>query len=267
MTPDENGWTRDSNTSEPDDNEQDALEPTEPDEDLSLLSPEAEPSLTEEAGPITPSWERRTEIGFAPALFKTIREVLLDPVTTFRHMPVTGGLGGPLLFVVLLGTVGSIFQGVYSLTGVGLQMIFPVLDQVTDAEAGMNVVLTVSLMILSPLLMVVGTFIGSGILHLFLMLFGGANRGFEATFRVISYVGGATALLNAIPICGGLILFVWSMVCETIGAKEAHQTTTWQALLAVITPWLLCCCLGVALVALLSAVGFGLATQAVQSVP
>jgi hypothetical protein len=176
-------------------------------------------------------------------------------------MPVTGGVGGPLVFVVLLGTVGSVFQAFYSIMGLGLDLIL----QMTDMEVPANVLITVTMMILSPALVAVGTFIGATILHLFLMLFGGANRGFEATFRVIAYVSGAAALLNIIPICGALILFVWSTVCEVIGLKQAHQAMTWQALLAVITPYLLlcCCCGGVtALVALLEAWGFGLAAQA-----
>lgn len=245
MSPNQDDWSRVPDTSGRDDNERWAAGTTSP------YVGGGGPSETggagpEEPGPVTPSWERRAEIGLTSALFKTIGEVLVDPVNTFRHMPVTGGLGGPLLFAVLLGTVGVIFQAFYNMMGFGLQMMSTTMGV---EEVGMNVLLTLIMMILSPILVTVGTFIGAGILHLFLMLFGGANRGFEATFRVIAYVGGATALFNAIPICGGLILFVWSTVCEVIGAKEAHQTTTWQALLAVLTPLLLCCCCVAAMMA------------------
>ncbi|MFH1742179.1 MAG: hypothetical protein ABIH23_24510, partial [bacterium] len=31
-------------------------------------------------------------------------------------------------------------------------------------------------------------------------------------------------------------------VCEVIGAREAQETDTWRALLAVLVPLLLCCC-------------------------
>ena len=40
-------------------------------------------------------------------------------------------------------------------------------------------------LILAPVLVVVGLFLVSGIIHLCLMLLGGARRGFEATFRVM----------------------------------------------------------------------------------
>ena len=43
---------------------------------------------------------------------------------------------------------------------------------------------------LSPLLLILGLFIGSGILHLCLMMVGGANRSFETTFRVLCFASG-----------------------------------------------------------------------------
>ncbi|MFH1737355.1 MAG: YIP1 family protein, partial [bacterium] len=192
--------------------------------------------VPEEPEPVTPSWERRAEIGFASALFKTIGEVLFHPAKAFRHVPVKGDIVGPLLFVVLLGTVGGIFQAFYGIMGLGLEMIVPSLGEMTGADAGTDAMLTIIMMILSPLIVAITTFIGAGILHLFLMLFGGANRGFEATFKVVAYVGGAVSVFELIPFCGSWILFVWGTVCEVIGAREAQETDTWRALLAVLVP-------------------------------
>jgi len=235
----------------------DASSPEEPDNAVyEYYSPEAgahyagpgeEPGYEDEdSGMVTPSWERREELGFADALLRSIPEILFHPIYTFHHMPVTGGIAGPLLFVILLGTVGSIFQTFYSILGVRLDMFIPETEYVSEFQARANVMLEIILMVLSPILVAIITFIGAGIAHLFLMLFGGAKRGFEATFRVMAYAGGATALLSIIPLCGTWILLVWGVVCEIIGLREAHRTDTWRAVLAFLVPLFLCCCIMVA---------------------
>ncbi len=215
-----------------------------------------------------PSWERRAELGFAEALVRSIPEILFHPVQTFRSMPVIGGVAGPLLFVVLLGTVGSIFQTFYSILGISLDMVLPETEYVSEhggaivgeMDARADVMFEIVAMVLSPIIVAVFAFISSGIIHIFLMLFGGARRGFEATFRVMAYVGGATALFSLVPLCGAWIALVWGVVCEIIGLCEAHRTDTWRAVLAFAAPLFLCCCL-------FAAMGFffGFALSAVQN--
>src|SRR5687768_2262196 len=51
-------------------------------------------------------WERRGQIGIGSALIETVQQVLTKPGAFFRSMPVTGGVGGPLLFGVIVGYVG-----------------------------------------------------------------------------------------------------------------------------------------------------------------
>ncbi|HQO34661.1 MAG TPA: YIP1 family protein, partial [bacterium] len=186
----------------------------------------------------TPAWERRSEIGFSGALFKTIGEVLFNPGEAFRSVPVRGDIGGPWLFVVLLGTVGTIFQAFYQIAWISLGLT----EDFGVSDVGTRVTLTLVMMVLSPVIVSVGTFLAAAILHVFLFLLGGANRPFEASFKVMAYVGGATALFDLIPICGCLFLLIWGMVCTIIGAKQAHKTDTWRAILAVLLPMLLCCC-------------------------
>src|SRR5688500_16638311 len=43
-------------------------------------------------------WERRHEIGLATALVETTQGVLTRPTEFFRAMPVTGGIGAPLIY-------------------------------------------------------------------------------------------------------------------------------------------------------------------------
>jgi len=96
-------------------------------------------------------------------------------------------------------------------------------------------------LVVGPFLLAIGLFLLSGIVHLALLALGGAARGFEATFRVACY-SEAAALLNIIPVCGGMIAPVLMLVLLIIGVAEAHGTTRARAAAAVLLPIVLCCC-------------------------
>jgi len=76
------------------------------------------------------------------------------------------------------------------------------------------------------------------ILHLFLILFGGAKQGLRTTLRVVAY-----AQAPIVFFCG-----IWVLVLYIIGLRAAHRTDTWRSLLAVLVSEFLCCmgqiCLG-----------------------
>src|SRR5438105_1123807 len=95
--------------------------------------------------------------------------------------------------------------------------------------------------ILVPLVVAISAFISSAILHLCLMIVGGAKQPFETTFRVVCFAGGSANPLLVIPICGGLIGGIWKIVLSCIGLARAHETDTGRAVLAVALPLIVCC--------------------------
>src|SRR5439155_10000744 len=95
--------------------------------------------------------------------------------------------------------------------------------------------------ILVPLVVALSAFVSSAILHLCLMLVGGAKQPFETTFRVVCFAGGSTNPLLVIPICGGLIGAIWKIVLYCIGFARAHETDTGRAVLAVVLAVIVCC--------------------------
>jgi hypothetical protein len=214
--------------------------------------PAPPPALESPPGPSggTP-WERRAEIGAGTALVETTKEVLLAPTAFFQAMPVSGGIGAPLGYAVILGYLGVVAQAVY-------QAVFRVamgtalsrfetrgeLGQVLPwLEGGAGFVMQ---LVLGPLFVVLGLFIGAGVYHLMLLILGGARRDFEATFRVAAY-GHAISVFLILPICGSLIGFVWWLVVVGIGLSEAHGIGRGKAFTAVLLPLVLicCCCAGV----------------------
>ena len=199
-------------------------------------------------------WERRDRIGFLAGLVETTQQVFSRPAEFFRGMPVTGGLGGPLLYGVAVGYVGLLASAVYNATfqalvgpelfGLSrrgeLERLLPYL------QGGLGLAMQ---LILGPLLIAIGLFIFAAIVHLLLMLLGGAPRGFEATFRVGCYAE-AAALLRVIPFCGSLLSAACFLFFAIIGLSEAHGISKGRAAVAVLLPLLLACCCCAAAIAL-----------------
>jgi hypothetical protein len=191
-------------------------------------------------------WEDRAAQGSFNGLLKTVKGALFGPAEFFRKMAVTGGLMDPILYALIVGMVGVIFSYLWQILFQGtIQNYLPV---EMKKMPGFNIFPTLGLAVLAvlmPFMIILGLFIWSGILHVFLMMVKGTKAGFEATFRVVSYSYG-TNVLNIIPFCGGIIAWVWSIVLAIIGLKEAHETSGGKAAFAVLFPFLLCCGLVVA---------------------
>jgi hypothetical protein len=174
-----------------------------------------------------------------------LQMVLTRPGEAFTVMKREGGYGEPLIYAVVGGSVGAIVAFLFSL-------LFHSFGMFTDqrnplgAMAGMGIG-SIGFIILVPLAIVICLFIVAGIVHLCLMIVGGANQPFETTFRVLAFTQGSTGVLQIIPVCGGLIAAVWGIVVNCIGLARAHETDTGRAVLAVFLPLVVCCGLSLVL--------------------
>jgi hypothetical protein len=175
---------------------------------------------------------------FLEALFETAKLFVTAPTEAFRRMSITADLGRPLLFAILLGWIGIIAGQLYS---IALRGVTANLLPFQSAEGlAMGTGVSIAVMVLAPVFVLLGIFIWAAIVHLFLMMVGGANSGFGATVRVMSYATTAQ-LAQIVPLCGGMIGAVWAIVLEIIGLAQAHRTTQGKAALAVLLPLVLCC--------------------------
>jgi hypothetical protein len=178
--------------------------------------------------------------GFFNGLFKTVNQVLFSPSAFFKKMPVTGGLTDPLLYAMIVGTVGLLFLTVWRIVLHDPMQSF-VTPEMSAAGRGLSSNVASPLgTALMPFLLIIWLFIVSGMLHLFVMIVGGAKAGFEATFRVVSY-SVSPYLLMVIPYCGVLITPLWALSLFMIGIRDAHETTGGKATAAVLFPFVLCC--------------------------
>jgi hypothetical protein len=172
-------------------------------------------------------------------LYETAKLFLLNPSEAFARMSITGDLGRPLLFAVVLGWVGIVAGQLYQLMMPGMPWRYlPGMER--SMQLAVRPVFTIVTMVLAPVFVLLAVFIWSAILHLVLLIVGAGERGFPATVRVVCYAG-ATQILQVIPLCGGFIAMIWSIVLEIIGLATAHRTSQGKAAVAVLLPIALCC--------------------------
>lgn len=182
-------------------------------------------------------WEHREKLGWLNALLETIQVVLLRPMEAFSMMRRDGGLMDPLLYTLILGMVGAVVSFIFSF---GMRSFGIGRENGIGALFGMGAA-SFFMLIMMPFIIVAFTFIAAGIFHLVLMLLSGAKQPFETTVRVVCYASGSANVLQLVPVCGGLLAMIYSIVLNCIGLARTHETDTWRAVVAVLSPVLLCC--------------------------
>ena len=184
-------------------------------------------------------WDERHSKELFSAFSETLQMVLSKPGAAFTAMRREGGLGEPLLYGLIGGSFGFIVYFVYNLAFQSLGMFANRNNPFTHLiGAGIG---GIFLIVCAPLFVLIGIFVGSAILHVCLLLVGGARQSFETTFRVVCFAGGSVNPLLVIPFCGGLIVGIWKIVLYCIGLARAHETDTGRAVLAVFLPLIVCC--------------------------
>jgi hypothetical protein len=202
-------------------------------------SPRTSPSSAD-GGPESGSgipWEAQQS---AQSLLETIKGVLLDSQNTFAGAARNVGIGPAFIYVLILGIAGGLIGQLWSVATSGFMSSLAGME----GMEGIGALATsgVAGFLLVPVWVIVGVFVSAGLAHLSLMIVGGANAGFESTFRVIAFAQGSAAPLQIVPVLGPLIGAIWAIVIEIMGIKEIHDTTTGKAAAAVLLPLLICCC-------------------------
>src|SRR5207244_13506955 len=166
-------------------------------------------------------WDDRQQRGILRAFFDTLIMVLTKPAEAFAVMKREGGLGEPLIYAIIGGSVGGVIYFLYNFLLGSAHLLGSHENPMMQMMGGG--VRPLFFIILVPLFVTIATFIGSGIFHLCLMIVGGAKQPFETTFRVVCFAGGSANPLLIIPICGGLIGGIWRTFLFFIGLLPAHK--------------------------------------------
>jgi len=188
-------------------------------------------------------WEDQERLGFFEALLSTVRQTLFAPTSFFSKMPRQGGLLMPLLYAMILQSIGTMAGYVWAL----------VLDQSVIPLGRLGASEAVLFALLIPLVLFLGLVFWAFVLDRSLYLVGGANEPFETTLRVVSY-SSAPELFNAVPFVGAFVAMGWRFYLTLVGLREAQRIGFGKSLAAIILPALVCC--GIPLVMLTFAIFF-----------
>jgi hypothetical protein len=173
--------------------------------------------------------------------FDTAMLFIKAPDQAWRLTRETGDFTRPLLFGVIVGWVGLVFGAVWgAIFGAPWLRYVPEQYRTYMGGAGGGIVAQI---ILGPLFIALGLFIGSAIFHVSFMIVGalkGSKSQFEGTFRAVSY-SSIAHLAYVIPIVGGLVALVWRIYLMLLGVQQLHKTTQGKALAGILLPVALCC--------------------------
>ena len=118
-------------------------------------------------------WEHREQLGLVKAFSDTLIMVLTKPVEAFQVMRTEGGLVDPVLYAVIGGSLGFIVYFLFTLLFGSFGMMGGQRNPFGAMFGG--AIGTIFVIIFCPILIALSVFIGAGIIHLCLMLVGGAK--------------------------------------------------------------------------------------------
>jgi hypothetical protein len=167
--------------------------------------------------------------GFIAAFLRTTQEVLFSPTKFFKKVAAGQGYWSPFIFAMIAGIIGFgvalLWQWLF-LSG----MLPPQIRSVTTYS-----LFLVFAVISIPFWIAFSIVVGSAIIHLCVMIVGGNRKGFQATFRALSYSHSAM-LFDIVPVIGGFVGGIYFLILAILGVREGHEISTGKAVLAVLLP-------------------------------
>lgn len=214
-------------------------------------------------------WEDWDNAGFFGGLWETWKDSVFSPERFFARLPFAGGIGYPLLYALIVAWVGVAIEQLWGLLFSGMMYNFladfaPSYEQFSWMPGLQTGFSLLTVLFFAPISIVVTLFILSGVFHLIMLIFGWVKRDFEATFRAISYAAGPL-IFYVIPMCGGLIGWIWALVLAIIGLKHLQKATGGQATVTVLLPIILCCCAIIFIAVIFGTALLGLIQQSINS--
>ncbi len=163
-----------------------------------------------------------------------IKGFLFNPTGAFRGVR-NEQPGETLKYFVAITAIYSILMGIMIM--LRLTATHPFLSLTPSIDPTQAVVFDVFGAILMILVILALSFIFAVIfgiwLHIFVYLLGG-RKGFWETEKSVFYNLTPTMLIGWIPVVGGLIGAIWSIILGVIGVRELHEMSTQKAAIAVL---------------------------------
>ncbi|MDX8402638.1 MAG: YIP1 family protein [Mariprofundaceae bacterium] len=136
-------------------------------------------------------------------------EVIRNPVGFYKQMPKSGGFADPLVFAVVMAVLVALVMALAGMIGFG--------------PVGMLAMGFFGLIVL-PVMVLIGSVIGAGILFVIWKLMG-SGEDYETAYRCVAYAyayAPVAAVVSGIPYLGSLVQILWPMALLAIASIEVH---------------------------------------------
>lgn len=187
--------------------------------------------------------------GFVQAFIRTTREALFSPTRFFRKVAAGEGYWSPLIYALIAGIIGAAGSTLWQ------WLIFSSFLPIDGLPFLPYSLFLLILCITLPFGVAFSIIAGSAVMHLCLMIVGGNKKGFQLTYRVLSY-SYAGSLIGIIPIIGGTVGGIYTLILAVFGFREGHGISTGRAVVAVLLPLIVIVGLGI-IAAILVPIFFG----------
>lgn len=152
-----------------------------------------------------------------------------------RFFPLLGRIDGLAASVLYYLALGIVVEGVTLFW----RMVLPL---ETESAARLAELLALgpapsplTSFLFSPLTLLFSLLLVSAVVHLLLLIFGGAERGFATTLRVLCFAY-SPQLFAVVPFIGAFVGGIWMIVLAIVGLAAAHGTTRAKSAFAVLIP-------------------------------
>ncbi len=177
-------------------------------------------------------WESLEKHGFFEGFFETIKRVCISPRQFFNSMRTKGGYTRPLIFYLLISELYAAFRIIWSMVGIG---VVSKGEQMNFLNMGLHGFSSLLWLLLYPIFLTGLLFIAAAINHLCLLVVKDGSRGFKGTFKVLCY-SSAPMIMSVFPLLGPIIGVIWSSICNFIGFKYVHKTSSLKVAIAMLLP-------------------------------
>ncbi len=208
------------------------------------------------------AWDQREEHGVLRAWFLTSKDLMLEPTQTLEKAPRDGSIGSSLLFALLsslAGWVPTLAMYLLLFGGMLIATLSKSKEEMGGGELGVGAVASIAIFIVYALMavggQVVSLFVLAGIEHVVLSIAGEKELGpYTVTVRAHA-LGLAPFILGLVPVCGLMVMSLWSLVLRCITLMHLQKVTAGKAAAAVLAPVLaICGCFGIGYFFIIAAV-------------
>jgi hypothetical protein len=196
-------------------------------------------------------WESVETLGVVPALLRTLRDCLVKPYQFFETLADSRKAGMALVYALILGSTGAVLGFIWTqfFFDNALFSSLPWLSGLRGGKASSAIAL-----MFMPLMIAFKELIVTLYFHALVLLSRTRHRDIKSTFMVVCYAESAAAF-NIIPVAGGMLSAVFSIIILTAAFSKIHRMSTFKAVTIILLPLII---IGILLtIAVAAAIGAG----------